>query len=122
MQSTVYMFLAEEIIRKNFYSDYKIENISMNYYQPALDNKPITINYNEKLHEENKMKILNNINNIENTDFYNEDNINKNLNHCKYIFSSSIGSISFILLIHLLKFLSSIFPKGILEKYLSHNK
>lgn len=84
MQSTVYMFLAEEIIRKNFYSDYKIENISMNYYQPALDNKPITINYNEKLHEENKMKILNNINNIENTDFYNEDNINKNLNHCKY--------------------------------------
>ena len=30
MQSTVYMFLAEEIIRKNFYSDYKIENISMN--------------------------------------------------------------------------------------------
>ena len=84
MQSTVYMFLAEEIIRKNFYSDYKIENISMNYYQPALDNKPVIINYNEKLHEENKMKILNNINNIENTDFYDEDNINKNLNHCKY--------------------------------------
>ena len=44
MQSTVYMFLAEEIIRKNFYSDYKIDNISMNYYQPALDNKPVTIN------------------------------------------------------------------------------
>ena len=84
MQSIVYMFLSEEIIRKNFYSDYKIENISMNYYQPALDNKPITINYNKKLHEENKMKILNNINNIENTNFHDEDNIKKNLEHCKY--------------------------------------
>lgn len=84
MQSTVYMFLAEEIIRKNFYPDYKIENISMNYYQPALENKPVKIEYNDKLHEENKMKILNIINNIENEDFNNENNINKNISHCKY--------------------------------------
>ena len=84
MQSVVYMFLAEEIIRKKFYSNYKIENIIMNYYQPALENKPVTINYNDKLHEENKMKILNIIDNIENEDFNNENNINKNINHCKY--------------------------------------
>lgn len=84
MQSIVYMFLAEEIIRKSFYSHYKIENISMNYYQPALENKPVTINYNEKLYEENKKTILNIINNIEHADFDNENNINKNKNHCKY--------------------------------------
>ncbi|MDY4737453.1 PD-(D/E)XK nuclease family protein [Terrisporobacter sp.] len=84
MQTIVYMFLAEEIIRKNFYANYKIEDISMNYYQPSLENKPVTINYNEKLHEEHKMKIFNLIKNIEDTDFNNEDNINKNSNHCKY--------------------------------------
>lgn len=84
MQTIVYMFLAEEVMRKNFYKDYKIENISMNYYQPALDNKPITINYSEKLHKENNIKILSIINNIENTDFNSENNINKNINHCKY--------------------------------------
>lgn len=84
MQSIVYMFLAEEIIRKKFYPNYNIEDISMNYYQPALENKPVTINYNENLYEENKRTILNIINNIENADFDNEDNINKNKNHCKY--------------------------------------
>ncbi|MCC3867788.1 PD-(D/E)XK nuclease family protein [Terrisporobacter mayombei] len=84
MQSMVYMFLTEEIIRKNFYPSYKIENISMNYYQPALENKPVIIKYNDKFHEENKMKILNIIDNIENSDFNNENNINKNTNHCKY--------------------------------------
>lgn len=84
MQSVVYMFLAEEVIRKKFYSNYKIENISMNYYQPALENKPVDINYNEKLHEENKTKILKLINNIEDADFNNENNISKNKNHCKY--------------------------------------
>ena len=84
MQTVVYMFLAEEIIRKNFYPDYQIESISMNYYQPALGNKPITITYNEKLHEENKIKILNLIDSIESTDFNNENEINKNKDHCKY--------------------------------------
>ncbi|MDU2201216.1 MAG: PD-(D/E)XK nuclease family protein [Terrisporobacter othiniensis] len=84
MQTIVYLFLAEEIIRKNFYPTYDIENISMNYYQPGLENNIITINYNKKLHEENKLKILNLINNIESTDFNNENKINKNLNHCKY--------------------------------------
>lgn len=84
MQTVVYMFLAEEVIRKNFYPSYNIENISMNYYQPGLDNKPIRINYNKKLHEDNKIKILNLINNIESTDFNNENKINKNTNHCKY--------------------------------------
>ena len=84
MQTVVYMFLAEEIIRKNFYPNYQIESISMNYYQPALGNKPITITYNEKLHEENKIKILNLIDSIESTDFNNENEINKNKDHCKY--------------------------------------
>lgn len=82
MQSIVYMFLAEEIIRKIFYPSYKIENISMNYYQPALENKPVIIYYNKNLYEENKKNILSIIDNIENTDFNNENNINKN--HCKY--------------------------------------
>ena len=84
IQSVVYMLLTEEIIRKNFYPNYKIENISMNYYQPTLENKPVTIEYNDKLHEENKRKILTIIDNIENADFNNENNINKNTNHCKY--------------------------------------
>lgn len=84
MQSVVYMLLTEEIIRKNFYPNLKIENISMNYYQPTLENKPVTIEYNDKLHEENKRKILTIIDNIENADFNNENNINKNTNHCKY--------------------------------------
>ena len=84
MQSVVYMLLTEEIIRKNFYPNYKIENISMNYYQPTLENKPVTIEYNDKLHEENKRKILTIIDNIENADFNNENNTNKNTNHCKY--------------------------------------
>ena len=79
MQTVVYMFLAEEIIRKNFYANYKIEDISMNYYQPSLENKPVTINYNEKLHEEHKMKIFNLIKNIEDADFNNEDNITVNI-------------------------------------------
>ena len=48
MQTIVYLFLAEEIIRKNFYPTYDIENISMNYYQPGLENNIITINYNKK--------------------------------------------------------------------------
>lgn len=84
IQSIVYMFLAEEVIRKNFYCDYKIESINMNYYQPALENKPVTIYYNKKLYEENKKIILNIIDDIENADFYNENSINKNKNHCKY--------------------------------------
>ncbi|WP_455539495.1 PD-(D/E)XK nuclease family protein [Terrisporobacter sp.] len=84
MQTIVYMFLAEEIIRKKSYPNYKIEDISMNYYQPALENKPVTINYNEKLYEEHKMKVFNLIKNIEDTDFNDENNINKNISHCKY--------------------------------------
>ncbi len=84
MQTMVYMFLAEEIIRKNFYPNYTIENISMNYYQPGREGSLIKINYNKKLHEENKIKILNLINNIESTDFNNEKKIAKNINHCKY--------------------------------------
>ena len=84
MQTIVYMYLAKEVIQKIYNMDIPIENISMNYYQPGLENNIITINYNKKLHEENKLKILNLINNIESTDFNNDIKINKNLNHCIY--------------------------------------
>lgn len=84
MQTIVYMFLAEEVIRKQFYTNYNIENISMNYYQPELNNRPITITYNENLHRDNTLKIARFIDSIENTDFDDEINIIKNKNHCKY--------------------------------------
>ncbi len=84
MQSVVYMFLAEEVIRKKYYPEYDISNISMNYYQPKLQNEPIVIKYNDKLHEKNKIEILKIIESIEKNDYKNIDNIKKNINHCKY--------------------------------------
>ena len=48
MQTIVYMYLAKEVIQKIYNMDIPIENISMNYYQPGLENNIITINYNKK--------------------------------------------------------------------------
>lgn len=84
MQTLIYMFLAEEVIRKELYTSYNIEDITMNYYQPALGNKPITIKYDESTHKNNIIKINTLLENIENADFNNEVNLIKNKNHCKY--------------------------------------
>ncbi|RDY23409.1 PD-(D/E)XK nuclease family protein [Romboutsia maritimum] len=87
MQTIVYMFLAKEVITKVLNLDIDIKNIKMNYYQPEFDEKPITINYDYKKHEENKLKIYTYIDNIKRTSYENgEGNIEliRNKNHCKF--------------------------------------
>lgn len=84
MQTRVYMFLAEEVIRKELYPNHKIENISMNYYQPELEDEPITIRYSKEMHNENIINISSYIENIEGTDFSNNIDVIKNKKHCKY--------------------------------------
>ena len=82
MQTIVYLFLAEEIIRKNFYPTYDIENISMKYFRLKVDDKPITVKYSSEKYLRSKSFIENNIENISNLDF--DSHIQKNKNHCKF--------------------------------------
>ena len=82
MQTVVYMYLAKEIIAKIYKKNIPYENITMNYFRLKIDDKPITIAYNEEKHIRNKSIIENYIKNIDSIDF--DGYIDKNKKHCKY--------------------------------------
>lgn len=80
MQTILYMFLAKEVIPKLENRNIDTENIKMKYYQPEFDNEAITIVYNDDKHINNKNKIINYLNMMQEDDY--EEH--KNKKHCQY--------------------------------------
>ncbi|MGL6107697.1 PD-(D/E)XK nuclease family protein [Romboutsia sp.] len=80
IQTIVYMYLAKEVIPKLYNIDVNFEDVTMKYYQPEFEDEPVSISYNEEIHNSYNNRIDQYIQMIRNIELHNV----KNDNHCKF--------------------------------------
>lgn len=87
LQTIVYMYVLGEKLENIFHVNGSLNKITMNFYQPEFEEKPITITYNIEKHLSNENKLKKLIQRLENFDFekdFTKELYDKNCKYCEF--------------------------------------